>query len=228
MPYYHSDCDRMPSITKTPEDIVKERVLELSSSSMTQDISGITYPDINWGRVTHGEQIQGQLLVAETPHSAGSIDYQYQESIVCKGCLKYFSPHEHILSPPGYDASSCNSCQTGITLEQTDWHCHGCSKYFTTKASLKRHHDRKKSCKELCQKKEDLSGSQTPEVPTKPYIVDWIEELQAQAISGDSEKPYCKHCEVEFANKTNLSKHLSTSVACDKLAKQEFLKLLTN
>ncbi len=36
--------------------------------------------------------------------------------------------------------------------EETQWHCKGCSKYFATKASLKRHHERKKSCKELSEK----------------------------------------------------------------------------
>ncbi len=107
--------------------------------------------------------------------------------------------------------------------EETQWQCKGCSKYFATKASLKRHHERKKSCKDICEKPPatDLA------LPDKPYIVDWIDQMMTKAISGDSDKSYCKHCDVEFANKTNLNKHLSKSVACDKLAKQEFVKLLT-
>lgn len=113
--------------------------------------------------------------------------------------------------------------EQGLEEEETQWQCKGCSKYFATKASLKRHHDRKKSCKEICEKPAEDAVT---EVPDKPYIIDWIEELTVKAISGDSEKPYCKHCEVEFANKSNLQKHLSKSVACDKLAKQEFIKLI--
>jgi hypothetical protein len=110
--------------------------------------------------------------------------------------------------------------------EETQWQCKGCSKYFATKASLKRHHERKKSCKELCEK--PAATSEEVALPDKPYIVDWVDQLITKAIVGESDKPYCKHCDVEFANKTNLNKHLSKSVACDKLAKQEFLKLLTN
>ena len=63
-------------------------------------------------------------------------------------------------------------------------------------------------------------------MPEKPYIIDWIDELLQKSISGLSDKPYCKHCDVEFANKSNLNKHLSKTVACDKLAKQEFMKCL--
>ena len=117
--------------------------------------------------------------------------------------------------------------EQGLEEEETQWHCKGCSKYFATKASLKRHHDRKKSCKELCEK-HDISGN-VLEVPDKPYILEWVDKVLATAISGDqSEKPYCKHCDIEFANKSNLSKHLSKSVACDKLAKQEFMSLIAS
>ena len=107
--------------------------------------------------------------------------------------------------------------------EETQWHCKGCSKFFATKASLKRHHERKKSCKEICEKPVETVEAVLA-VPEKPYIVDWVDELLTKAISGDSDKPYCKHCDVEFANKSNLNKHLSKTVACDKLAKQEFMK----
>jgi hypothetical protein len=106
--------------------------------------------------------------------------------------------------------------------DETQWHCKGCSKYFATKASLKRHHERKKSCKEICEKPATTEVA----LPDKPYIVEWVDQLLTKAISGDSDKPYCRFCEVEFANKTNLNKHLSKSVACDKLAKQELVKIV--
>ena len=222
MPYYHSDSFKMPSIRETPDEILKARALDLSSQHTVKDISGLIIPDKNWGRITERNMIQGQLLVAEKPQAkeACAIDYQYQESSMCKVCNKYALMDE--------SSSSCEHC--GITTKQTDWLCLGCNTYFATKASLKRHHDRKKSCKELCEKKEDLSGNAI-ELPDKPYIIDWVDTILRKSISGhlatdQGDKPYCQFCEVEFANKSNLNKHLSKSVACDKLAKQEFLKLL--
>lgn len=123
-------------------------------------------------------------------------------------------------------------------ISNTEWNCKGCKKYFASKQSLHRHYDRKKSCKEISEilretvnenkeKKEEKENiiKTLNEIPEKPYIIDYVDELLVKAISGDTEKPYCKHCDVEFANKSNLHKHLSKNIACDKLAKQE-LKLL--
>lgn len=124
-------------------------------------------------------------------------------------------------------------------VNSTAWNCKGCKKYFASKQSLHRHYDRKKSCREISgilnetkdekinkdeEEKETIIKSLN-EIPEKPYIIDYVDELLVKAISGDTEKPYCKHCDVEFANKSNLHKHLSKNIACDKLAKQE-LKLL--
>ena len=101
----------------------------------------------------------------------------------------------------------------------SEWECKGCSKYFSTKASLKRHHDRKLSCKEISEKNIKIAH-----IDSKVCIVDWVEKLLYKSISGDSEKPYCAHCDVEFANKSNLHKHLTKSPACDTLAKIAFLE----
>jgi hypothetical protein len=101
----------------------------------------------------------------------------------------------------------------------TDFKCNGCSKYFATKGSLKRHHERKQSCKEICEKKIE-------ETFTGPYIVDWVETALKTAISGTFSTPLCKYCDIEFANKSNLNKHLSKSTACDTLAKRAFLELI--
>lgn len=145
----------------------------------------------------------------------------YIQNPVCKSCQSTFEVRSvGTPIPSDYDASYCGDCQNEESLL-----CQGCSKYFATKGSLKRHHERKKSCKEICEKKEDLSGTRL-DVPDKPYIVDWVDQILTKSISADTEKSYCKHCDVEFANKSNLNKHLSKSVACDKLAKQEFLMLL--
>jgi len=101
----------------------------------------------------------------------------------------------------------------------TDFKCNGCSKYFATKGSLKRHHERKSSCKEICEKKIE-------ETFIGPYIVEWVETALKTAISGNFDTPLCKYCDIEFANKSNLNKHLSKSTACDILAKRAFLELI--
>jgi hypothetical protein len=129
---------------------------------------------------------------------------------------------DHVLMKGELTAPLVEAHDEDCSDKETDWHCKGCSKYFATKASLKRHHERKKSCKEISEKPV-ATATEVP-VPDKPYIIDWIDQLMTKAISGDSDKPYCKHCDVEFANKSNLNKHLSKTVACDKLAKQEFMK----
>lgn len=111
----------------------------------------------------------------------------------------------------------------------TEWQCKGCNKYFSTKGSLTRHLERKKSCKQIVEKPVVVPEETKKEgLPEKPYIVDWVDQLLYKAISGDTDKPTCKFCEIEFANKGNLNKHLSKSVACDKLAKEEFVKVFQN
>ena len=102
----------------------------------------------------------------------------------------------------------------------TEFKCNGCSKFFATKGSLKRHHERKSSCKEICEKKIE-------ETFTGPYIVEWVETALKKAISGNVDTPFCDYCDIEFANKSNLNKHLSKSVACDTLAKRAFLLLIS-
>jgi hypothetical protein len=61
--------------------------------------------------------------------------------------------------------------------------------------------------------------------PLTPLNV-YVQTLVQKAISGDSDKPYCKHCECEFANTGNLHKHYKNAVACNKLAHKEFRELM--
>lgn len=129
---------------------------------------------------------------------------------------------DHVLMKGELTAPLVEAQDEDCSDKETEWLCKGCSKYFATKASLKRHHERKKSCKEICEKPAAMEMAW----PEKPYIVDWVDQVLTKAISGSSDKPYCKHCDVEFANKSNLNKHLSKSVACDKLAKLEFVKFI--
>ena len=139
-----------------------------------------------------------------------------------------FQEHDDILLKGELTAPLVEAVEEKGEEDETNWHCKGCSKYFATKASLKRHHDRKKSCKDFVEKTENPATVQAESsaLPDKPYIIDWADQILIKSISGDSEKPYCKHCDVEFANKSNLNKHLSKSVACDRLAKQEFVSLV--
>jgi hypothetical protein len=105
--------------------------------------------------------------------------------------------------------------------------CEACHESFTTKYSLKRHLERKPQCQRV---KEANTETKPTEVPAdikeaKPLHVQVDEWLQ-KAISGDSTLPYCRHCDVEFANKGNLNKHITKSIPCNTLATAEFIKLV--
>ncbi len=76
------------------------------------------------------------------------------------------------------------------------------------------------------EKEKEVKESKGP-VSMLPINV-YVQNLLQKAISGDSEKPYCKHCECEFANTGNLHKHYKNAVACNKLAHAEFQKLFVS
>ena len=175
--------------------------------------------NFNFGHITKSEEFGGTMI-----EDLGWKEEEVKPStkVVLEASDKRYMNHEEFLVKGELTAPLVEAQDEQGSDEETPWQCKGCSKHFATKASLKRHHDRKKSCKEICEKpiKAEIN------VPEKPYIVDWVDELLMKAICGESEKPYCKHCEIEFANKTNLYKHLSKSVACDKLAKQEVVKIV--
>lgn len=215
---------------------LEDPTCSMSDPTLKGEGAYIGLSNLNFGRITQPHEIQGTTLKdldindlktkmppLFTLHDELSSRY-VQNTFQGKAFQEKIYEEGELTAPI---MKSIEEQEDADTVTESSWFCKGCSKCFATKASLKRHHDRKKSCKEICEKKEDLSG--TPiEVPDKPYIVDWVEQMQNKAISGDqNEKPYCRFCEIEFANKSNLNKHLAKSVACDKLAKQEFLKLLT-
>lgn len=103
---------------------------------------------------------------------------------------------------------------------KTVWPCEACKKPFTTKASLQRHIERKAGCKTMKENNVDDSILENNNEP----IAEWIDGILKKSISGDAENPLCKGCDIEFANKSNLMKHLTKSPACNKLAKLAFLK----
>jgi hypothetical protein len=175
--------------------------------------------NINFGHITKPEEFGGTMI-----QDLGWKEEEVKPStkVILEASNKRNMNHEEFLVKGELTAPLVEAQDEQGSEDETQWHCKGCSKYFATKASLKRHHERKKSCKEICEKPATTEVA----LPDKPYIVEWVDQLLIKAISGDSDKPYCKHCDVEFANKTNLNKHLSKSVACDKLAKQELIKIV--
>lgn len=204
-----------------------EKELQQAKDELFSKPSIVEGSNINWGRISQSNELEGAILTDPGMYRVYTYDKQQAiaRDIIKKHNLLDKETYDKIYETGELTAPIVKAIEEEEDTENT-WPCKGCSKYFATKASLKRHHDRKKSCKELCEK-QDISGT-VLEVPDKPYIVEWIEQLQTKAISGGTDTPYCKHCDVEFANKANLNKHLSKSVACDKLAKQEFLHLLTS
>jgi hypothetical protein len=192
-------------------DSLKGQVSTIIAANDTQEVIGARLQyDLNWK-----QRVEKHII-----HAAG---FTF--------CSFLGIEHDDILMKGELTAPIVEEIEEKGEEEETSWHCKGCSKYFATKASLKRHHDRKKSCKEFVEKAaatnavktEAAAPSEPAVIPDKPYIVEWADQILHKAISGDSEKPYCKHCDVEFANKSNLNKHLSKSIACDRLAKQEFV-----
>ncbi len=216
--------------------VITDPTCEMSDPTL-QGGKPVGLSNLNFGHITNPQEFGGTMI-----QELGWVDASSNQGLGSKRVLRvgrgvlrsndlFIAPNiglymnnEQILMEGELTAPLVEAQDEQGSEEETQWHCKGCSKFFATKASLKRHHERKKSCKELAEKPVITEAT----LPDKPYIVDWVDQLMSKAISGDSEKPYCKHCEIEFANKTNLNKHLSKSVACDKLAKQEFLKLLTN
>jgi hypothetical protein len=209
--------------------IKPENRVTIPMTPKTTDISGVVgLSNVNWGHIAVNELNGANLLddlqwtAVSSAKTDDTVSAMFMKTL---GVNTHKDPYANeLLLKSELTSSLVEVLDENCSEEETQWQCKGCSKYFATKSSLKRHHERKKSCKELNEMpKGDVSGATPPE---KPYIVEWVDELTSKAISGDSDKPYCKHCDVEFANKANLNKHLSKSVACDKLAKQEFVKLL--
>lgn len=234
-------------MNRTAKDLIfdlsgaKQRWVELEKQLQTEKSKAFALStpitpqgsNANWGRITQPHEMQGTFLrdleIDNIKTNVGNLTKNLSDTFIPANTIVHANMKEKILNEGELSAPIVKSLEEEIDSikEKEQTFCHGCNAYFATKASLKRHHERKKSCKDLCEKLVDLSGS-VLEVPDKPYIIDWVDQMLTKSISNDSDKPYCRFCDVEFANKSNLHKHLSKSVACDKLAKQEFMKLLIN
>jgi uncharacterized Zn-finger protein len=110
-------------------------------------------------------------------------------------------------------------------LEKTkeEFKCSACQKQFVNKSSLKRHHTRFKVCKDWIDNPEKNNEIELNKIPTG--IHKYIYELMEKAISDNGELE-CKFCNTKFATKGNHHKHFNTAALCNKLAFQEFKKLI--
>ena len=101
--------------------------------------------------------------------------------------------------------------------------CEACNKKFTTKSSLKRHHERSQVCKKW------ISLEKPNPFKFDISIVDFIEDIKYKItirnLTTENENMiYCKYCSVNYSNVGNVNKHYKTAIICNMLAYNEFQK----
>ena len=97
--------------------------------------------------------------------------------------------------------------------------CEACCKKFTTKGSLKRHHERFPLCVQWIT---DHSASIQPVTPN-PQVTPLdilVEKFVCQSYFDSAF--ICRYCKESFANRGNCNRHFSTSVVCSRLALEHF------
>ncbi len=101
--------------------------------------------------------------------------------------------------------------------------CDACHKMFTTKSSLKRHHERNAICKKW------ISMEIARPINYNMHnmsIVDFIENIKNKITvkKRKDEIIQCNQCYASFSNIGNLNKHYKTSVVCNNMAYVDFEK----
>ncbi len=106
---------------------------------------------------------------------------------------------------------------TGVSFS-----CLACYKKFSTKASLKRHHERFPVCERLIQDR-NLVENQMQENTQVESLDNFVSRLVQESYY---DTPFvCRYCEEQFTNRGNLNRHFTYSVACSRLAMIRFDEL---
>jgi hypothetical protein len=104
--------------------------------------------------------------------------------------------------------------------EPIELKCKACKKTFTVESSLKRHYKRYPECLDFL-----ALPSSADNVKLERGIHFIVDDLLNEAICLNGEK-VCKWCKTKYKNIGNLHKHLTTSKVCNKMAFQDFKKLV--
>lgn len=107
-----------------------------------------------------------------------------------------------------------------LFTEASTFRCKACQKTFTTKGSLKRHHERYPVCVEWLSIDKKMDTSRL----TKGIHL-LVDDLLERAVSEEG-RLECKFCKCIFTNKGNHHKHFNTSIVCNKMALIEFKKVV--
>ena len=108
-----------------------------------------------------------------------------------------------------------------VNITKQQFKCNACMKNFANKSSLKRHQDRFKVCRDW------IEVPQKSDTTLTMGIHKIVDELLELAI-GDNGETECKFCKTKFITKGNHHKHFNTSTVCNRLAFQEFKKIINN
>lgn len=132
-----------------------------------------------------------------------------------------FTHLEEPLSKPSkefivYDLSGMVQA-TGVSFS-----CLACYKKFSTKGSLKRHHERFPVCERLIQERNFVESDLQENTQVVP-LDDFVSRLVQKSYY---DTPFvCRYCEEQFANRGNLNRHFTHSIACSRLAMLRFDEL---
>jgi hypothetical protein len=136
-----------------------------------------------------------------------------------------------IYDPADYDNTTINKEEHLIygndSVEQenikNETYCEACNKKFTTKSSLKRHHERSQVCKKW------ISLEKPNPFKFDISIIDLIEDIKYKIVmrnvtTENGNMIYCNYCNVKYSNVGNLNKHYKTAITCNMLAYNQFHK----